>query len=268
MVFLSAMNAPLGDPKMLKHVLETLDGLSEEMKSHYKEVNGKYYLQAEEPTQLKSALEKERAEKAAVIAKLKDFDADEYKKLKEAAALREAEDAKRRGDYEALEKQLKENHAKELKALEAELKAIRNERETSFINAEITSAIASAKGIPDLLMPVIRSKVKTEDKDGKLNIVVLGQDGKPRIKDGQGAAFTLADLVAELKSNETFGRAFDGAGATGAGTTPPPGGINNTSNAKARYDALMAKKDLTQSETYEAVNLAVQIQTDTLANKT
>ena len=245
---------------MLKRVLETLDGLDEPIKALYKPHNGKFVLDVDDAAELKTSLQKAREEADSLKAKLRglDIDNDEYKKLKEELQKREAEEAKKRGDYDALEAQLKENHAKELKAMKDELKALRQARESAFMEAEITSAIASAKGIPGLLGPIIQKHVKAEEKDGKLQLVVLGQDGKARFKDGQGAPFTLADLVSELKADETFGRAFEGTGATGGGTHPG-GASANTSGARARYDALMAKQTLTQAERFEVVNLAGQL---------
>ena len=248
---------------MLKRVLETLDGLDESIKALYKPHNGKFVLEVDDAAELKASLQKAREEGDALKARLKslNIDNDEYNKLKEELQKREAEEAKKRGDYDALEAQLKENHAKEIKAMKDELKAMRQARESAFLEAEITSAIASAKGIPDLLGPIIQKHVKTEEKDGKLQLVVLGQDGKARFKDGQGAPFTLGDLVSELKANETFGRAFEGSGATGGGTHP--GGANvNTSGARARYDALKAKETLTQPESLELLKLGNQIQAE------
>jgi len=255
---------------MLKRVLETLDGLDEATKALYKPHNGKFVLDVDDAIELKNALEKEKERVDSLQAKLRglDIDNEEFKKLKEELQKREAEEAKKRGDYDALEKQLKENHAKEIKELTAQVKALKQALESSFVEAEVTSAIASAKGIPDLLGPIIHKHVKAEEKDGKLHLTVLGLDGKQRFKDGQGAPFTLTDLIAELKANETFGRAFEGTGASGGGTHP--GGANvNTSSGCARRDALIAKTEpLTLFEENELINLAVKLQTDTQTNKT
>ena len=250
---------------MLKSILEAkeYEGLDEALKAHYKERNGKYYLQAEEALELKIALEKEREKSDSLTAKLKELglNNEEYQKLKEAARQREAEDAKKRGDWEGLEAQLVQKHKEDVKALKDEIKSIKSAHEASFVNAQVATAISSAKGNSKLLTPILANKVKAFEKDGELHLAVLGEDGKPRLKDGAGTPFTLNDLMTELKADQDYGNCFEGSGATGGGTLPPSG-ITNASGVNARYAELKAKaaqSQLTQAEGYEFVGLSSQI---------
>jgi hypothetical protein len=244
---------------VLESVIDTLDGVDEAIKPFYKQLeNGKYALQVKEAIALQNGLERERNISKELKAKLKAYDGidlEKYKELQEREAAKEAEEAKKRGDYEKLVANLKGEHKKETDSLNAALAALQAERVNSFLDAQVTSAIAGAKGIPELLMPLIKERVKAEEKDGKLHLSVFGNDGQPRFKDGAGTAFTLDDLVSELRSDPKFGRAFEGSGATGGGNLPAgPGGA--PSGSRARYDALNAKPNLTQAEGVEFVTLA------------
>ncbi len=246
---------------MLKRKLDTLDGLDEADKRHYKQgADGKFYLQADDANELKGALDKERERADAAEAKLKGIDLEEYRRLKDDVGKREAENAKKRGDFEALEAQLKKKHKEEMDALATKLQNIQQERVASFHEAQLTKAVADAGGVAELLIPLLKASTKPEEKDGKLLLHVLGQDGNPRLKDGAGTPFGLSDLLGELKANEKLGGAFTGSGVSGAGSSPN-GGRPAAGSARLRYDALMTKKDRTPLEDNELIDLGGQLQT-------
>jgi hypothetical protein len=246
----------------LKHVIDTLDGLDQAIAQCYRQLeNGKYALQTDENLEIKAALAKEREYSKSLKRQYADLDPDEYARLKDDAARREAEYAKRRGDFEKLEKQMAARHQEEIGKYKAELDAIRRERAEAFLGSEIASAIASANGIPEILEPIIARQVKAVERDGKLGLSVTDGGGQPRIKDGAGSPFTISDLVSELRANPTFGPAFRGSGASGAGTHPAAAGAAPTS-ARARMDALGAKESLTQPESLELIRLAGQVRAE------
>lgn len=82
-----------------------------------------------------------------------------------------------------------------------------------------TRAIADAKGSVDLLMPHVRAHcVVVQDGDDYV-VRVRDQQGDHR-PDGKGGWMGVSDLVAEMKQNPTFGRAFESEAPRGGGTPP------------------------------------------------
>jgi len=251
---------------MLKSLLDTLDEVDEAVKPHYKQLeNGKWGLDTDEAAQMMAKLAKEKATRKSLEAKLDSLsglDVEEYARLKEEAAKRETEEAEKAKDWDRAKKQIAATHAAEKKALEARLEAVMQERQESFVASEIAREVAAAKGIPDILEPVISRQVKALEQDGRLQLAVLGKDGSPRVKDGAGNPFTVADLVAELKGSETFSVAFQGSGASGSGSRTANAPTVAPQGAAARYEALKAKSEanaLTSAEGYELVRLGTQV---------
>jgi hypothetical protein len=260
---------------MLKRILDTLDGLDEGLKGHYAQGdNGKWHLQADDALELKSALEKEKDLHSALKAKVKALDAEmeDYRKSKAESAKRDEEsakkledDAKTRKDYEGLlsvHEQIKKKHRDEVKALTARIEAAERRNEDLFKSDQINAAIAKAKGVPELAL-IIRDQVRVEDRGGEMRLVVVGTDGKPRVRDGAGEPFTIDDLMAETRANQRLAGLFLGTGATGAGSPPSTGG-GASQSARARLDALKQKQaagPLNRAEALEAVALGWQTAT-------
>jgi hypothetical protein len=149
------------------------------------------------------------------LDKLKDIDPDEYRKLKTQAEKTEEERAMKAGEFENLKKQLIEAHAKEKQAYEAKLATLHKSLEENVLIATATQAIAAEKGVAALLMPHVRSRTKLDDNG---QAVVIDESGNVRV-DAQGKPLPITALIAEMKSDvQTFGRAFEPSGASGAGS--------------------------------------------------
>lgn len=152
---------------------------------------------------------------------LKGIDPDEYKKLKTQAEKAEEERAMKAGEFENLKKQLIEAHTKEKQALEAKLATLHKSLEENVLIATATQAIAAEKGVAALLMPHVRSRTKLDDNG---QAVVVDESGNIRV-DAQGKPLPITALIAEMKSDvQTFGRAFEPSGASGAGSQGSNGG--------------------------------------------
>ena len=84
----------------------------------------------------------------------------------------------------------------------------------------VSSEIAKADGVPELLEHIVRGRVKAELSDDlQVRVKVLDANGTPRINaDGQDAS--VADIIAELKGNQIYGRAFKSSGINGTGAKP------------------------------------------------
>lgn len=215
----------------LKAVLSSIEGLDDVTKAFYKEADGKYVLDLEGVDEMPAF--------AAQRTKTREL-LDEKKKLQERI---EALGVSTPEEVEELKKAAKSNNSDRVKELEAKLagaseasqkeilaakqeaEAERNAARTFFEEAEITRALTAAKGVPQLLSHVVKSHLKTDrTDDGKFAMKVLGRDGQPRIKDGQGNPFTIDDLIGELKQDPMYGRAFEAEGKTGSGATGGSGG--------------------------------------------
>lgn len=189
-------------------------------------VDGKVVAETpEEEAALKGLVETEvsglKAKRDELLGKLKaldahkDIDPDEYKRLKEQATKAEEDRALKAGEFDNLKKQLIEAHTKEKQALEAKLTALHKSLEENVLIATATQAIAAEKGVPALLMPHVRSRTKLDDNGQP---VVIDESGNVRVA-ADGKPLTITALIAEMKSDvNTFGRAFEPSGASGAGS--------------------------------------------------
>jgi hypothetical protein len=156
--------------------------------------------------------------------------------LLEAQEARQTE-AERKGEWDKLRTQMNDKHAQDLKGKDETIGAMKKRLETELIDKTAVSAIAAAKGSPDLLLPHVQRHVKVDDD---FNVVVVNAKGEPRVN-GKGEPLSIADLIEEMKTNETFGRAFEGSGHSGSGMRPnnggggtPPGNVKSKADLKDR----------------------------------
>ena len=226
---------------------ENLDGLDAAFHALYKQgTDGKFHLEVEgmeDTSALKSALQKERdnAKKSADLVKswqalgktpeeiselLKAQD-DLQKKQEEL----ERSEALKKGEYQKVldgeakkREQMAAKHQAEVEALRTEAGRYRGLLETNLIESQAVAAIAAAKGVPELLLPHLRGRVKVLEQDGKFNLQILDAAGNPMVADASGTPATFKHLVDSFKADPIFGRAFEGSGASGPGGSGNPGG--------------------------------------------
>jgi hypothetical protein len=122
-----------------------------------------------------------------------------------------------RREYEVRMAEKDETHAKEIQAKDGAL-------ERHLVQDVATRALTEAKGAVDLLLPHVRNHCKVVVTDtGSYEVRVVDAQGDVR-SDGAGGWMGVNELVAELKSTEMYGRAFDSETPGGGGS--PPGGMN------------------------------------------
>jgi hypothetical protein len=229
----------------VKQVFEKKEDAPEWLRTSLLEQDGKFVFEAELPTEtagLKAAFQKEREWKEKAEKSLKAFegvDPEEAKRLKAEFEQIAADKLKSKGDWDTREKQLKEQLAAdltkrethfqtELKTREDRIAKLQTSLEKSLIEAQATSAIAAAKGVPELLLPHVMSSVKVVEENGEFVARVLDAQGQPRIANVKGDPFTIAHLVDEMKGNKVFGRAFEASGAGGSGAPHTSSSSGNT----------------------------------------
>jgi len=117
------------------------------------------------------------------------------------------------GDVEAVKRQ----YSEQLSAKDSELQTLRQSMIDEKVSSKLNKEIRDADGVPELLEPHIKGRIRSELVDGKVRITVLSTTGAPMLNtDGKDAG--LGDLIAELKASAIFKRAFNAPAISGSGT--------------------------------------------------
>lgn len=190
---------------------DRIEDLPEAVREHYVATeDGRWRLDAEgveDVAGLKSALDKERSARKALKAELAARDAPEGEAAGEAAPGDDAPAEEAVASASPVEPDAAPAPDPRLAALEARL-----------IDAEARAALQAARGVPELLLPVLRDRLAiADDGAGGLAVRVLDDDGAARQREGSGDFATVADLVEGLRADPVYGRAFDGSGKGGSG---------------------------------------------------
>ncbi len=220
---------------------EVHDSLSDEFKAEYKKQDdGTFILDVtpvgdfalENVKGLKSALSTERTNRENAEKKIKAFDGLDVDKAK--AALTKVKemadwkpDEKVKEQIEAIKNQLAEKHQGELGKKDESLTSLTGQLQKVMIEAAAIKAIAESKGSSALLLPHVKSATKMHQTDsGEFLVEVVDKDGNARISPATGSTspMTIAELVAEMKTQDTFAPAFEGTGASGSGASGGGGG--------------------------------------------
>lgn len=241
---------------MLKLTLDSLDAVDEPLRGLYEEADGKFKLRVEgveDTSGLRSALEKERKAARELAKKVQRWEALGKSDEEIAELLRKAEDAEtseaeRKGEWDKLRAQMNEKHEAALKAKDETVGAMRARLNAELVDAKAVAAIAAAKGVPELLLPHVQRHVRVDDE---FNVQVVDAKGDPRVN-GKGEPLTIAELVAEMRGSEVFGRAFEGSGHSGSGTPPGSGAGGAGARKKSDFKTEKERADWTEKHGLEA----------------
>jgi len=174
-----------------------------------------------------------------------NIDVEKYQKLIEEDVRRQEEIAAKKGEFEKLREQLVEKTNKQLTEKDKEISKIKQALETHLIDNQLTSELARQKGIPDLLVPIMRPNLKVIQNDtGLYDVVVIDKDGSPRLgPEMDGRPMSIAQLVEEYKNHQTYSRAFETSGNSGAGTGKSSDeGAGNSSNMSRTMTPTLVKQ--------------------------
>ena len=223
----------------IKAIVDKLEDVPEALREHYRPgkaeegAEGKFILgvesvsgwSLEDVSGLKSALGKERTTRETLektVVKFKDVDPDralaalaELEELKKIDPSREA-DKIANTKFEAAKAQLLESHKRELEAVGGQVKTLTGLVDDYARRQAAVAALAEHKGSVELLLPHVLNVTRSEIDGDKVKIRVLQPDGNERVN-GRGDPMTIGELVAEMRQNETFARAFEGDGKGGSG---------------------------------------------------
>ena len=104
-----------------------------------------------------------------------------------------------------------------------------------MVKNEAMAAISEAKGVPDLLLPFVENQVKVIEEAGVFKVQVVDAAGEIRYG-ATGSQMTIKELIAEMKSNEKYGRLFESELPPGGGMRPG-GGFNRPTNPTGKKSA-------------------------------
>ena len=182
----------------------------------HKEFTAKY--DGIDPVVAKSALDK--------IDEIKNWNGET--KVKEAV-----QEAERRIEQKMQTKldEVVKQHTTKVESLENDLTDSQSQLQEAVVTSKIIEAISKENGNVNVLMPHVRNQVvMIKDSHGTWKPEVQKADGTPRIGDSAGNDMTIAQLVQEMKAQETFAGCFTGVNASGSGK-------NTSSDAAAQKKA-------------------------------
>lgn len=231
---------------MAKAILDTLDGLSADLKTEYRPgtkeegLEGKFVLKVEsvggwslEPVEpLKRSLtnaKQERDEARRIIKALgDDFTVEAYQSaMAELDTLKKGTSSEKvKSEIESAKKQLTDKHTKELAARDAVIAQRDAEVNELLIDSQATAYLSELGAKSKLILPVVKQHaavVRREFKgaDGKpvmRPVVIIKQaDGNIRMtqKAGSQEDMDLREFIDTLKASDDYAPAFAGSGASG-----------------------------------------------------
>jgi len=128
--------------------------------------------------------------------------------------------AKEKGDFEKLLEIEKAKNEELIAGLttksSAQFKQLEEQLLTSKVS-ELSKSLGGNENNAEVLSPHIAKRMKLEDKEGSLTLVILDAEGKPTDK-------TAKDLEEEFRSAEKFANNISGRRSSGGGGGPEGGG--------------------------------------------
>jgi hypothetical protein len=185
---------------------------------------------------LKTALQKEKEEKAAIKAKLDAADAAKAREIEDARK-KAVEEAREKGDFKAVE----DDYKRRIKELEDGQKKAAKEAEDRTKADAINKAadeVAKMFTAPKAMTPFVKSRLSVDLVDGAAIVRVLDKDGK-------ASGLSLEDLRKEYLTDPDLKASITASKGTGGGSGVPPvsGGAGTAVDEK--FDAAnAAPKDM------------------------
>ena len=228
---------------------DSIDSIAEEHRSLYKQDGDIFRLDVsgyEDPVGLKSALQKERDAAKTATRQAQAFASlgktpEEIAAIVAAQAQAEHDKMAKGGEWEKLKTQMAEQQEQERAAWQTSIKAKDAAIERHLIDAQAATAIAAAKGVPELLLPHVKAHVRVVEDGGDYAVRIVDKQGNPRV-DGKGEFLSIADLVAEMRQDAIYGRAFEASGTTGSGAPSGQQGSGPSNGSKGNLGGNKAER--------------------------
>lgn len=140
-------------------------------------------------------------------------------------------------NWDKMKGSLEKGYQTQLAGKDFELQTMSKTLQKYLVTTAAVQAIASSKGVPELLLPHIQGQTKVIKEGDDYVVRVLDASGDPR-GNASGGFMSVDDLVKEMKASPVFGRAFESEAKPGTGTPPGSG----------RTQAAPGKTELTANE--------------------
>lgn len=205
----------------LKSILNSLDGLSDDVKKEYTEKDGKFYLDIEGLDEhpgvgaLKRAKDHEKTLRQKAEEKVTTLEDQLTTKDNEIEGLRTG--AVPKDDVAALKTSYETKLTQKETEFNEKYGKLNSLVEKHMLDGKALELATEISTVPALLVPHIRGRLKLEEVDGQLSVSVLDATGKP-------SAASLDDLRKELLSNKNFAPILIGSKASGGGASGGSGG--------------------------------------------
>ena len=189
-----------------------------------------------------------KAAKAALDA-YSGLDIEKYKALEVKEAADALVEEERRGEYEKMRERLNTAHSETLAERDKNISRLTASLESNMIESQLATALASAKGVPELLVPTLKQHLRVAENGNGYTTQVITPTGDIRLSD-DGTPMTVKELVTEFKANPTYGRAFGaansggGAGGSSAGGSGTRDGLMEQLAAAAKSNNMQEYKNL------------------------
>ena len=172
---------------------------------------------------MKAALAKANKEAQRKRQELKQWeetgiDPQSAKALLEKQKEAEMRSAEERGDFDKIRKQMLQQHEAKLREKDELVGKMKSTLESYLVDNAAIATISEFDGVPQLLLPHIKQKVKVVEEGGKYQVQVVDEDGSPRIN-ANGDYLSIKELVSEMRSDPVFGMAFKAPKVSGNGTS-------------------------------------------------
>lgn len=197
---------------MLKHTIDSLDGLDAAIAALYKQVGDKYVLQVEglpDTTALQNAFERQKQTNVTLRT--------ENESLKTEIATHEStiEGIRKgvipKGDVDALEASWKGKLTKTTEEKDAEIARLNSGLHNLLVGnvaRDLAGRVVAKPESSELVLPHITRRLRVEVVDGEPVTRVLDKNGQP-------SAMTLDELEREVLESPTFAPIVKGTGASG-----------------------------------------------------
>ena len=216
--------------------VDTLDSVPDQFKPLYIETEGKYHIDRTDQ-RIKSAVEAILGFNKALKASRNEADTlrkksvdlsllseygDTPEVIKSSIESKIAEISKDpKVDIEKIKAEISKGFIADKETLTKKNEGLQNQLYNVLVENTAITAINELKGIPELIMPFVKSQVTAKTEDGKFKVIVVDADNNTRYSTVTGEPMTVKEFITEMKSSEKFGRLFESETRSGAGMKPP-----------------------------------------------
>lgn len=215
---------------------EEFDKLKESHKELYKELNGSYVLDADDPdiTNLKAAKDREKEEKKTALSQVAELK-KQLEGMQDKLNDKDKDIKYKSDELNDFNEKWKVKHASDMKLLTDKIDEIQNGAKKTLLRNTARALANEISTVPDLLESVIQNKLAVEFHEGEAKVFVMDDDGKK-------SANSIEDFKKSLVDNPKYSPIIKANNQSG-GRTP-----DKKHSASGQDDPNKMASELTTSE--------------------